>query len=399
MKVVQINAVCGKGSTGRICVELNEMLMRSGHEGMILYGNGSSDYPHSKKVTGKWGVKLHGLLSRLFGKNAAYSPFATRRILRFLETYEPDVVHLHNLHGNYVNINPLLRYLAQKDIPTVLTLHDCWFFTGKCTHYTAIGCDRWQTGCHDCPKLKSDIPSWFFDRTAGMWEEKKSLFEAIPRLSVIGVSEWITGEARKSFLSNAKDVRTIHNGIDLEVFRLRSSNVRQKYGIPSGKKVILGVAAGWCFEKGVDVFLALSERLDNEQYQIVLVGTDSGIDSILPENIISIHRTENQRELAELYTAADVFVNPTRQDTYPTVNMEAIACGTPVATFRVGGSPEILDEQTGCIAEPNDVDGLVTAVAQICTRQTVSKEACIRRAAEFEKEKCFKEYLSLYENS
>ena len=399
MKVVQINAVCGVGSTGRICEELNNMLLQSGHEGVVLYGNGSSDYAHSKKVASGIGVKVHGLLSRMLGKNASYSPFATKKILTFLKDYQPDVVHLHNLHGNFVNLKPLLRYLAERDIPTVLTLHDCWFFTGKCTHYTAEGCYKWQTGCHNCPKLKADIPSWFFDRTPQMWEEKKRLFGAIPRLAVVGVSDWITKEAERSFLGNAKIVKTIHNGIDLTVFKPTDGNVLERYGISKSKKVILGVSAGWSITKGLDVFTALAKRLNNEEYQIVLVGTDSETDKNLPENIISIHRTENQKELAELYTVADLFVNPTRQDTYPTVNMEAIACGTPVATFRTGGSPEILDANTGSVVPCDDIDALEREIVRICTEKPYKLDECVEKSVDFDKNSCFKEYLSLYENS
>ena len=231
MKVVQINAVCDTGSTGRICRELNDALIRNGHEGLILYGNGHSEYEFSRRVSGKLCVKAHGLLARILGKNAAYSPMATRKMIGILRSYKPDVLHLHNLHGNFVSLKPLLRYLAENDVPTVITLHDCWFFTGKCTHYTVAECNRWQTGCHDCPKLRGDIPSWFFDRTAEMWQEKKALFEAIPRLAVIGVSDWITNEAKKSFLADAKILRRIYNWIDLDVFYPRGKEVGKQFGI------------------------------------------------------------------------------------------------------------------------------------------------------------------------
>ena len=397
MKVVQINAVCGSGSTGRICRELNDMLLQNGHEGLVLYGNGRMDYLPSHKVSRDIEVKAHGLLSRVLGKNAAYSPAATRDILNVLEKYKPDVVHLHNLHGNYVNLKPLLQYLAENDIPTVLTLHDCWFFTGKCTHYTAEGCDRWKTGCHDCPKLRADIPSWFFDRTAEMWEEKKRLFGAIPRLAVIGVSDWITGEAKQSFLADAKIVKTIHNGIDLQVFKPTVGHVPEKYGLSKSKKTLLGVAAGWGRTKGLDVFIELSRRLDDTQYQIVLVGTDKNVDTQLPPIIISIHRTEKQRELAELHTAADLFVNPTRQDTFPTVNMEAIACGTPALTFRTGGSPEILDDLTGSVVDCDDIDALEREIIRICEESPFSQSDCLKRAKSFDKAIRYREYLEIYD--
>ena len=398
MKVVQINAVCDTGSTGRICRELNDMLMRNGHESIVLYGNGRSEYAFAQKVTGTFGVKLHALLSRILGKNAAYSPIATKKILRVLQSYQPDVVHLHNLHGNYVSLKLLLQYLAKNDIPTVLTLHDCWFFTGKCTHYTAEGCYKWQTGCHDCPKLKADIPSYLFDRTGEMWAEKKKLFGAIPRLAVVGVSDWITNEARRSILGEAAIVKTIHNGIDLRVFRPTEENVRGKYCIPAQKKILLGVSAGWSKAKGLDVFLELAMRLDKEKYQIILVGTDSSTDAILPEHIISIHRTENQQELAALYTSADLFVNPTRQDSYPTVNMEAIACGIPVVTFQTSGSAEALDDKTGSVVAYDDVDALEKEIVRICADKPFAWEDCLAKSVYFNKNERYRDYLDLYDN-
>jgi glycosyltransferase involved in cell wall biosynthesis len=232
-----------------------------------------------------------------------------------------------------------------------------------------------------------------------MWEEKKRLFGAIPRLAVVGVSDWITNEAKRSFLGNAKIVKTIHNGIDLTVFKPTDGNVHERYGISKSKKVILGVSAGWSITKGLDVFVELAKRLNNEEYQIVLVGTDSETDKGLPSNIVSIHRTENQKELAELYTAADLFVNPTRQDTYPTVNMEAIACGTPVVTFETGGSPEILDELTGSVVPCDDIDALEKEIVRICTEKPYKLNKSVEKALDFDKNSCFKEYLSLYENS
>lgn len=450
MKVAQINAVCGAGSTGRICKELSEMLLQNGHEGVILYGNGSSDYAHSKKVASGMGVKANGLLSRILGKNAAYSPFATKKILAFLADYQPDVVHLHNLHGNFVNVKPLLRYLAKRDIPTVVTLHDCWFFTGKCTHYTAEGCYKWQTGCHDCPKLKADIPSWFFDRTAQMWEEKKRLFGAIPRLAVVGVSDWITNEAKQSFLGNAKLLKRIYNWIDLDVFYPRGNQGREKFGIPADKFTILCIGAGWHKEspKTKDL-LALADKLGPDE-QILLAGAVDFADE-LPHNIIFVGYLSSTDELAQLYSACDVYVHLSREDTFGKVIAEALACGTPAVVYDTTACPEILGKGCGYAVTPGDVDqvlnrirdikgkgkaafgsecvsfvqsnfekntligetmdlyiGLVkcddidaleSEITRICTERPFEVDECVRKAADFDKNSCFKEYLSLYENS
>lgn len=398
MKVVQINAVCSIGSTGRTCQELNEALIQQGHEGIILYGNGGSEYEFAKKVSGNLGVKIHGLLSRIFGKNAAFSPFSTRKILGILQSYRPDVVHLRNLHGNYVNLKPLLQYLAKEDIPTVISLHDCWFFTGKCTHYTAEGCYKWQIGCHDCPKLRSDIPSYFFDRTPEMWAEKKELFEAVPRLAVVGVSDWITNEGKKSFLSGASIIQRIYNWIDLDVFYPRGRQTREQFGISEEKVAILCIGAGW--PEGADRtkdLLALSAQLP-ENYEIILAGTVSFADN-LPENIRHIGYVPSTEELAKLYSACDVYVHLSREDTFGKVIAEALACGIPAVVYNTTACPELVGEGCGHIVEPGDIDAILKAVETISQEQTdIYRQNCTEYARKnFSKEKLIADTLTLYQ--
>ena len=365
MKVLQINAVCGGGSTGRTCRELNDALVELGHDGLILYGNGSSDYEYARKLSSSCGVKLHGVLSRLLGKNAAYSPFATGKALRIIREYKPDVVHLGNLHGNYINLRPLLNYLAKQDIPTVVTLHDCWAFTGKCTHYTEASCNRWQTGCHDCPKLKGDIPSLFFDRTPQMWKEKVELFRAIPRLAVIGVSDWITEEGRKApCFANAKIIRRIYNWIDLSVFYPRESKFRQQHGIPEDSFVILCVSAGWSKNSWRTKNLIELSRKIGKGVQIVVAGSVSFAEE-LPENIKCIGYIHSTQELAELYSAADVYVHLSREDTFGKVIAEAMACGTPAVVYQATACPEIVADGCGYAVKTGDVDALAAAVEKV----------------------------------
>lgn len=397
MKVIQINAVCSQNSTGRTCQELNDGLIRLGHEGIVLYGNGTSQYEFARKVSGNLEVKIHGLLSRIFGKNAAYSPFATRKMLRIMEEYQPDVVHLHNLHGNYVNLKALLKYLAKHDIATVITVHDCWVFTGKCTHYTADGCYRWQTGCHNCPRLEKDIPSCFFDRTGEMWAEKKQLWEEIPRLAVTGVSDWITEEAKKSFLSKAGIVCRIYNGIDLDVFYPRTGDFREHFGIAEDKFTILCVGAGW--EEGSSKtkdLLSLAERLD-ENCQIVLAGSVPFADK-LPQNIHCVGYVSSKKELAKLYSACNVYVHLSREDTFGKVIAEALACGTPAVVYNATACPELVGEGCGYVVEPGDVDAVFHAVKEI---QKVPKDVYSPVCAEFvaknfPKEKLIEDTLELY---
>ena len=226
-----------------------------------------------------------------------------------------------------------------------------------------------------------------------LYERKKQLLSGLD-LTIITPSQWLADLVKQSFLKEYP-VKVIHNGIDLSVFRPTPSDFREKYHIPEDKFVLLGVAFGWGRRKGLDVFVELSRRLDPEKYQIVLVGTDDAVDKNLPENILSIHRTQNQQELAEVYTAADLFVNPTREDNYPTVNMEAIACGTPVVTFDTGGSPESVDEGTGVVVECDDVDAMEREISFIRRERPFAPEACCERAKQFDKNLRFQEYLNL----
>jgi len=268
MKILQINAVGQFGSTGRTCRELAEYInTKTEHRCFTAFSVGTAD-EYSYQIGSPMDAKFHGLLSRLTGKQAHFSKTATKKLISWMKQLQPDVVHLRNLHANYIHFPMLMKFLAQENIPTVVTLHDCWFFTGKCCHYTVDGCMKWQTGCHHCPRLKKDNPSWFADRTKSLWQEKKRLFEAIPRLAVTGVSQWTVEEAKKSFLRCAKKIERIYNWIDLEVFRPQENAVKP---VPDGKKMVLGVASGWSNAKGLDAFLKLSDRL-GEDYVICLVG-------------------------------------------------------------------------------------------------------------------------------
>lgn len=399
MKLVQINAICDGSSTGRICRELNDALLERGHEGLIIYGNGHSEYAHARKVSGKYGVKLHGLMSRIFGKNAAYSPFATRKVIRLLKAYQPDVVHLQNIHGNFVNLKPLLKYLAKADIPTAVTLHDCWFFTGKCTHYTEQGCYKWQTGCHNCPKLKADIPSFALDRTAQMWKEKNCLFQAIPRLGVIGVSDWITGEGKKApCFSNAKQIRRIYNWIDTESFSPRESNIRQKLGIAEDQFMILCIGAGWARNTSRSRELLKLAGILDPAYTIVLAGSVDFADE-LPDNIRYIGYVHSVDELAQLYSAADVYVHMSREDTFGKVIAEAMACGTPAVVYDSTACPELVREGCGYAVPAGDTQALKAAIDQIRQngKETFSAQCRVSVEPRFLKTSIIDETIAFYQ--
>ena len=390
MKIVQINALCGKGSTGKICVDISKLLTEKGIENYILYSLGKSDYPLGIKFTNEKYLKIQALKSRIFGNYGFNSQYATKKLIKELKKINPDIVHLHNIHSNDVSLEMLFGYLRENQIKVYWTFHDCWAITGYCTHFDMIGCGKWKTGCHSCQLSKEY--SWFFDRSKKQYERKKAIFRDID-LTVITPSKWLAGVVKESFLKDF-DVKVINNGINLDIFKPTESNFREKYNLQD-KKIVLGVAFGWGPKKGLDAFVELSKRLP-KNYQIVLVGTDSNVDKQLPSNIISIHRTNNQKELAEIYSASDVFANPTREETYPTVNMESLACGTPVVTFKTGGSPEIIDDKTGIVVDVNDVNSFKNAIIEICEGEEITMANCIERAKGFEKGDRFKEYIELY---
>jgi glycosyltransferase involved in cell wall biosynthesis len=335
---------------------------------------------------------FHINFAKLTGFNGCFSYFSTRNFLRKLKKIKPDIIHLHNLHNCYINLPLLFKYIKKNNIKVLWTLHDCWAFTGQCAHFTIAKCDKWKTGCHHCKTYKEYPPS-YVDRTKKMWKLKKKWFTGIKDATIITPSQWLGDLVKQSYLGEYP-VKVINNGIDLSVFKPTESDFRKKHNLEN-KHILLGVALFWDYKKGLDVFIELSKRLD-DRYQIVLVGTSDEVDKQLPNNIISIHRTQNQEELAEIYSTADVLLNPTREDTFPTVNIESLACGTPIVTFNTGGSPEIINETCGVVTEVNDVDHMEKAIRRICEEKPYSKEACVSRASNFDKDEKFKEYVELY---
>lgn len=404
-KLLQINPVFRiNTSTGRIMQEIGELAMQHGWESYIAYSGGRDGINKPCKsrllpVGGKWSVVWHGLMTRLFDRHGLASDGATRRFIRQIEELRPDVIHIHNIHGYFLNYRILFDYLAHSGIPVVWTVHDCWLYTGHCYYYSYAGCRKWQTGCGRCPQKKSFPASWWIDRSARNYAGKKAAFTSMPReqLTIVPVSEWIKDEMQHSFL-RGYPFRVIHNGINTEVFNLfDSEGIKKKYGL-SGKHILLGVASIWSEEKGLDDFIRLAGML-NEDERIVLVGVNPKEMKRLPANVIGIARTENVHQLAELYSAADAFVNLTWQDNYPTVNLEAIACGTPVVTYRTGGSVEAVTEQTGWIVEQGDLEGIVRAVRTIERKgKPCYQESCRQYAlAHFRKEDRYADYLKLYD--
>ncbi len=392
MKVLAINAV-NYGSTGGIALQIINKVKELGGEGYVFC-------PKPRKKNCKEGYHYYGnSIARKLSTTTSKFAFmgqtmvlSTRSLLRKIDKIKPDVIHLHNLHNETVNLPMLFGYIKKRNVRVIWTLHDCWAFTGKCAHFTMVNCQKWETGCHHCPQYKQ-YPVAYTDRTKGRWKAKKKWFTGVKDMTIVTPSQWLADLVKRSYLKEYP-VEVIHNGIDLSIFKPTESDFRKKHGLED-KYILLGVAFGWGKRKGLDVFLDLEKKLDS-RYQIVLVGTDEEIDAQLPKNILSIHCTQNQTELVEIYTAADVFVNPTREENYPTVNMEAIACGTPVVTFATGGSPESLDETCGSVVACNDNEGMLKEIIRVCEEKPYSVQACLNRAKTFDKNARFMEYVELY---
>lgn len=404
-RLLQINPVIRTNtSTGRIMQEIGELAMANGWDSYIAYSGGRDGVKPCKSklmpVGGKLDVAFHGLWTRLTDRHGLASWFATKRFISEIKALNPDVIHIHNIHGYFLNFKMLFEYLRDADIPVIWTVHDCWLYTGHCYYYSSIGCDKWKDGCGNCPQRTAFPTSWFIDRSRQNLKDKADAFISIKdKLTIVPVSEWIRGEMSMSILKNC-NYQVIHNGIDLNVFDVQSDDkaVREKYGL-GDKHIILGLASIWSKEKGWDDFMEMSKMLNKDEV-IVMVGVTEEQQKRLPANVIGIRRTENVRQLAELYSAAVAFVNPTWQDNYPTVNLEAIACGTPVVTYRTGGSIEPVTEKTGYVVEQGDVKGLLGAVRKIERKGNLEYKADCRAhaLANFRKEDRYADYLKLYED-
>lgn len=395
MKLLQINTTCNKGSTGRIAESIAYLARENNWETYLIHG--SRYVAKSKMITlqsvTSFQEKLHALYSILFDSHGLGSTLETRKIIKKIDIIKPDIIHLHNIHGYYINYKILFEYLEQLNIPIVWTLHDCWSITGHCYHFDSIGCEKWKVLCHNCPLLREYPKSLFIDRSSRNYLLKKRLFSSIKNITIVSVSHWIDNLIGESFLNLHKHT-VINNGVDLNIFKPTDSNLRSKLGLEK-EFVILGVANKWSKNKGLNEFILLSK---NENYKIILVGVSPDIKKILPRNIIAVEHTNGQKELATYYSIADVMVNPTYNDTFPTVNLESLACGTPVITYRTGGSPESISEDSGIIVDRGNYNELVQAIEYIRTKGKIFyAKACRQRAEKYyNQNERFQDYINLY---
>ena len=338
MKVFQINVDCGCYSTGKIASDIGNTLIENNEECIIAYGREyKAVKTESYLIDNKYEVIIHAALSRAFDSQGLHSSLATKKLIKKIISYKPDIIHLHNIHGYYLNYEILFNFLNIYGKPIVWTLHDCWPFTGHCAYFDYINCNKWEQVCYSCPQLRTYPKSFCFDRSRKNYELKKKLFSETPNLTIVTPSDWLGELVRRSFLKHHR-VIVIHNGINTELYKHSENNVYKKYGL-SDKRIILGVATPWSERKGLKDFIELSKIISDE-YRVFLVGLSDEQILNLPDNVIGIKKTLNVQELVDLYSGAYVFLNLTYEDNYPTTNLEAQACGTPVITYDTGGSIE-----------------------------------------------------------
>lgn len=397
LKVLQINTFYQFGSTGRIVRDLKILCEQQSIEAYAAFGseidNGDRNILCLQSILRR---KLNILRTRLFGCHGFYNEEETKRLIKWIEDTRPDVIHLHNIHNHFVHVGRLFEYIKEHDIPVIWTLHDCWPFTGHCAYFDYVHCDKWKVGCHHCPSLREYPPTWFFDRTDKNYKLKKNTFIEVKNLTLVTPSRWLADLTRESFLKDYP-VEVINNGVDVNVFRPTENDIKEQLGI-SGKKMLLAMATTFDRRKGTECLSQLPKLLNDDEV-LVLVGLAEDQKKVFSqERCIGLGRTNNVKELAAYYSAADVFINPTLEDNFPTTNIEALACGTPVVTFRTGGSPESVDDSVGCVVEKGNLQAMLQSCREIISRgkDFYSTNCVVKARRLYNKDIQYMKYIELY---
>ena len=395
MKVLQLNPICGVGSTGRIVSGIQEAILSNGDDCLVVYNREPSKSVGKKtRIGSKMTIYRHALHTRLTDRQGFASKHETRQLIRIIEEYQPDIIHLHLLHGNYMNMPLLFEEINRRKLPVVWTFHDAWALTGHCVHFYNVGCDRYQTGCHHCPLRTHHPASWVIDQSKRNWREKKELFNSVKNMFIVTPSNWLADMVQTSFLKE-KDICVIPNGIDTNVFHPREKQfLRDEYQIGT-KFIILGCAGCWAPTKGLDDFKWMATQIDKTKMQIVLIGLSKEQLQSLPDGILGIEKMSDIDRLVQWYTEADVFVNPTYEDNFPTTNLESLACGTPVITYQTGGSPESLTEACGHVVEQGKREALLQAIQEEKEHPKNVRD-CLERGRKYDLSEVYKQYLDLY---
>lgn len=389
MNIVQINTFSHK-ATGSIMMSLHNELNKREFNSYVVWGRGKKEESkYEIFMYDKIGVGIHGIYTRMTDKTGFASKRATKRLIKQLDNIKPDIIHLHNLHGYYINIEILFNYIKENNIKTIWTLHDCWSITGHCAYFDAVNCKKWIRGCNNCIQLNTYPKSSLLDNSQWNWNKKKELFSGL-NMKLVTPSIWLAKLVKQSYLREYP-IEVINNGIDLEVFKPVKSEFRNKYGLKD-KFIILGVASEWTKRKGLDDFIKLSKAL-NDSYKIILIGLTKKQISEIPKNIIAIERTNNINELVQIYSEANIFFNPTYEDNFPTTNLEAMACGTLVYTYNTGGSAECIGDY-GEVFEKGEIDKVINVIS---SQRLINKEQVINSDKEsISKETMIKKYIKLY---
>lgn len=400
MKVVLVNTFIGCDSTGNLTYSIYNKLQENKIETVVAFGRQNSKMKdHVYKIGNKIDYLAHAMLTRVTDRNGLYSKHATKEFLKFLDEYKPDIIHLHNLHGYYINIVMLMEYISKKNIAVVWTLHDCWAFTGHCPYYTDIDCSKWISCCFSCPKKKEHPASYLLDRSKQNYAIKKEFFNKPQRMILTPVSDWLSTEVKKSFLGKQK-IETVYNGIDLNIFKIKKSKFKSKYKIAKEKILLLGVAIHWVPSKGLEDIIQLSKVLSETKYKIVVIGLDKNQIQYVTRkapNILALPKTDNADQLADAYNAADVFINPSQQETFGMVTAEALSCGTPAVVYNATASPELVDENTGRVVEVGDIQAFAKAIDEILLIPDVSKNCRRRAELLFDRNQNLEKYIKIYE--
>ncbi|SHK28288.1 glycosyltransferase [Xylanibacter ruminicola] len=400
-KLLQINNLANSGSTGKIAEGLGKVAMKNGWDSFIAYGRWcNSSESNLIRIGSNFGNSLHGLKARLFDAEGLGSKIATRKLVSTIQKIKPDIIQIQVTHAYYLNYPILFDYLNKTDIPVFWTFHDSWAFTGHCPHFAFVGCEKWKTGCYDCQLKKAYPSSWFLDRSKENYLKKKYYFSSNPKLTIITVSDWIGNMVKQSFLKD-KDIITIHNGINIDRFKPSSNtaSIMDKYGV-RGKKILLAVSSKWGIKKGLNDIIELRKVLD-DSFAIIMVGCQKEVIQQLPSGIIGVEHTESVSELCDMYSAADVFINPTHEDSFPTVNLEAIACGTPIVTYDTGGCSESIgyDKRFGIVTRENTPIAMSQAIMEITSKgKKAYADNCRAHAVNnFDEMIQYQKYIDLYD--
>jgi putative colanic acid biosynthesis glycosyltransferase len=400
MKVLQINTSLNSSSTGKITHQISKIITENRGDSYIAFSgryNINKDIKESFRIGSKLDFYWHALMTRIFDRHGFGSIGSTKKLVKKIESIQPDIIHLHNIHGYYINIEVLFNYLSLLKTPIIWTMHDCWAFTGHCTHFEFVGCSKWKNECHNCPQKSSYPASLIKDNSKENFLNKKRLFNSPSKMTIVPVSSWLQNQLNYSFLKSY-DSKVIHNGIDLEVFKFSESKEFIKEHKLQNKFIVLGVASVWTQRKGFYEFIKLSSKL-NKDFAIVLVGVDYKLQKKLPKNIISIKKTSNQAKLADIYSSANLYLNLTFEDTFPSTNLESIACGTPVVTYKTGGSSETIEKSGGIVINQGDMGTLIKTLEKIKNKSLImASKTDLRIFAEknFNKDNNFDKYIKLY---